>query len=262
MSESTRTVWTCAECSNSLHIRPNSNYVSCHICGASFRLRWRGGQVVDHVSLKNIKNVLDDDATKEEVKVELTSSREELQRLNNRIRRIEMSKSGERFKVLSLFLLVCAAIYVLFRLTVHGVRSVEAVTMADLYVLAAAALAFLVFIINGIFKSATVRKVNTLIEQRKELEKNVLDNEASLHILRAADDEELSTEIPKEKEAEPERSTEKAVTVEERFGAKKLTSEDDELQPPTEETTDNIIKNFADRKKLKRNRLSLRDEEE
>lgn len=252
MSESIRVNWSCPECGNVLSVRQNTNYFSCHICGSAFKLRWRGGQIIDHISLRNIKNVLEEGGSTAEVREKLAEKKTELQQLNNTIRKIEMSKSGERLKVLSLFALVCAAIYLLFRITVDGVRTFGDTNATDLVLAGVAGLAFMIFIVNGIYRNAMVRKVNKLLSRRQELEMDVNREEASLHIYGNPEDLEGGPKI----QSKPQKKT-----VPEEITEPTGSDEKQETGEEKKSSGQDIIKDYADKKKERRRRLSLRDEE-
>lgn len=233
MTQPGTTNWNCPECGNQLSVKANTGYYDCRYCGAVFKLRWRGGQITDFLTLKNISN-LEEEGNADQFKLELDQRRMELQQLNSEIRKIEMSKSGERIKVLSLFAIVCVAIYFLFRITVDGVRVYGDLNDTDFYVAVGAGIAFVIFALNSIFKNSMVRKVNKLHSRRDELEEVVTSGEASYQLYQRDQQAEMSHSEP--------------------------VAEMPPIAPETEEESDqtgsaageNILKSFTDRIKERR----------
>jgi predicted RNA-binding Zn-ribbon protein involved in translation (DUF1610 family) len=249
MNELNKISWNCPECNSLLKVRQSTNYFSCHICGSAFKLRWRSGKINEFIPLKNIRNVLEDSGGAEELQVSLDEKKIELQGLNNRIRRIEMSKSGERIRVFSMFIIICTAIYALFRYSVDGLRTLEETTMTDLSIGAAAALAFLLLISFSIYRNAVVRRVNKLYTQREELELQVNKEEASLHLYSNSEAVMQASEAMQEDESVVEPAVEQV---------NQSTEGSEELN---EDQPKNIIKDYAEKIKAKRKRISLREEE-
>lgn len=228
-----RVSWNCSRCNASLMVRVDTRYYGCPTCGTAYRFDWRGGQIENYFVLNKIEGILEGAPEKADLEESARDGHARLRELNERIRRLEMAKGGERLRVLAIFVIIVAGIFLLFRLTVRGFEVIFTPGTQELAAMGAAAVAILVVAVFGLRKSALVRKCNRMIAERDELESKLDNTQATLHLhFNGTDDGNVS---PRE-----------------------------EATGPGEEQTsgNDIIERFASRKKEGRSRLSLRDEED
>lgn len=231
-----RISWSCSRCNASLMVRPDTRYYACPTCNTAYRFHWRGGQIENYFVLSKIEGILETEPEKEELEESARDSNTQLRELNERIRRLEMSKGGERLRVLAIFAIIVAGIFLLFRLTVRGLEAIMTPGTNELIAMGVASVSILVVAVFSLRKSALVRKCNKLIARRDELESDLDHTQATLHLhFNGVAEEEASYE---------EDSTPPAP------------------EPVEEPSTSDIIERFASRKKEGRSRLSLRDEED
>ena len=229
-----RVNWNCSRCNASLMVRVDTRYYGCPTCGTAFRFNWRAGQIENFFVLSKIEGILENEPEKEDLEESARDGNARLRDLNERIRRLEMSKGGERLRVLAIFATIVAGIFLLFRLTVRGLEVITTPGTQELIAMGVASVSLMVVAVFGLRKSALVRKCNKLIAERDQLEDELDHTHATLHLHFNGTAEEPPGEMAGEKPSEPA----------------------DEQSPQGD-----IIERFASRKKEGRSRLSLRDDE-
>jgi hypothetical protein len=229
--------WKCARCNAPLPVVAGARYQACAACGAAYRMQWRGGQIESHQAIADISRAMDPGISQAQIEERLLDSRQRLHGLNDRIRRLEMAKGGERLRVFAALVIICAAIYALFRLTVEGIDVFSNPGQVEYGLAAGAGLALLLLVFFRIRRGAIVRRVIRLHDQRTEIETELEAFSAAL-ALRFSDAAESAPAGDSVITAEPSAA---------------------EPTPPTGEG--DIIGRYATRKKEGRSRLNIRDEE-
>lgn len=227
--------WRCARCNAPLQLAVGARYQACGACGSVYRMQWRGGQIESHQGIADISRAMDPAISHEQIEEHLLDCRQRLHLLNDRIRRMEMAKGGERLRVFAALIIICAAIYALFRLTVEGVTAFMHPGQLEYGLAAAAGAALFLLIFFRVRKGAMVRRVIRLHDQRREIEAELEAFDAALSL---------------------------------RFGKAVASVADvgEAVEPATAEApaaqpSGDIIGRYATRKKEGRSRLSIRDEE-
>jgi hypothetical protein len=170
-----------------------------------------------------------------------------LQALNDRIRKIEMTRSGERIKILSLLAIIGVIIYLMFNYMVDGLDVLLNPQIPILMAYALGVLAIVIRAFSTFRKAALVHECNNLIAQRKILEKALNDRGAFL-------EGQSANEVAMQNKA---AVVEKSKPVEAPQPAKKP-----ELPAQPGSNSPDLIKEFANKKKRRPNRLSIRDDSE
>jgi hypothetical protein len=234
MSENERSAgednWSCSNCGAPQPVEAGVRFHRCDACGALFKLAWRSGRL-DTAAIKllppdSVDQMIDPDLLVRDIQ----SRREQLRVLADRIRALEMSKGSERLGLLAVFLLICAAIYVLFQITVVGWETLLNPGVVELGIAAMVILAVLVLIVLRTIRAAVIRRVQQLQHDYDEQERSIESGEATL-ALRGYQ----PPEHPAARHA-PE--------------------------PEPEESPSDIIEKFATRQRERRSRLGLRNRSE
>jgi hypothetical protein len=211
----------------------NTSYYTCHTCAGTFKLDWHAGQLKNYFPLSNVTELIEESTDEEELQTTAVDSRSRLLELNDQIRRLEMAKAGERLRVFAIFVVICAFIFILFRVTVEGFNAITNPGAAELGAAGAAGISLMIIAVYGLRKSAIVRKSNKLNEERKLLEDELQKAEAVLD-LRSRSRRDIPSEESAEKQGEEET-------------------------PQTNKS--DIIGRFASRKKHGKSRLNIRDDD-
>lgn len=235
--EKNRINWNCARCNSVLLVEVGIKYGSCSTCGASFSFDWVDGKLERSLALNEITSSVKKEKSDEAIQVSNVDNKMNLRELNDKIRRLEMTKGGERIRALAVFVLICTIIYYLFTLTVHGIARVTSPELTDLIVVGIAAISLMIIVVYRLYRSTVVRKCNILIAQRNELEEHIKNLDVSINL------------------------PDSALTTEERQATNENASDDRADTNEEAQTRDtDIIEKFASRKKQRRSRLNIRDD--
>lgn len=229
--------WNCLKCNSAERVPRGARFFKCDTCGSLFRFYWRGGQIEGQLTRQLLATYLESGRDVNALRSLGLNFRQELQEMNDVIRRLEMAKGGERLKVLAIFVIICAVIYGLFRLTVEGTAILVDPGVVELSVLAATVISMLVIAVFRLRKGAMVRKVNRLLTRRDETEMDLESIEAALALQFNA-----------------------GLVADEDDEAALIAARGDAFSPDDDNQTD-IIGKFASRKHSGRKRLNIRDDE-
>ncbi len=220
--------WSCNNCGSPQLVASGARYHRCDACGALFKLAWRGGSL-DINAIKPLPpDAVDSRIDPELLKRDIIDQREQLRELSDKIRMLEMSKGSERLGLFAVFVIICAAIFTLFQVTVVGWESLLDPGVVELSVAAAVVVSILILLVLRLIRAATVHKVQLLQQNHDDLERRIESGEATLA---------LRGYVVEEKPAPEE-------------------------QEEPEETPSDIIEKFATRQKERRSRLGLRNRTE
>lgn len=220
--------WSCSNCGTPQLVASGSRYHRCDACGALFKLAWRSGRLDVNAIRPLLPDAVDLQFDPDLLKQNIIDQRGQLREMSMQIRMLEMSKGSERLGLLAIFVIICAAIFTLFQITVVGWESLLDPGVVELGVAAAVVVSMLILLVLRMIRAATVRKVQLLQHNHDELERRVESTEATL-ALRGYD-----------------------------VGEKPVLEEPED---PDENPSD-IIEKFASRQKERRSRLGLRNRSE
>ena len=187
--------WTCNGCGTPQNVLSGLRFHRCPACGATFQLKWHGGRLEAGSAKRLHMEDVDVQAPSELLHKQADEARLRVLELNERIRRLEMSKGSERIALLAIFVIICAAIYVIFHLTVF-----ENVTLLNPGPLEtgfgiATAIAVVTLLALRLRKAAIVRKVLKLHAERDENLSDYEGAEAALELRSVG-----HTHVPREEE--------------------------------------------------------------
>lgn len=172
--------WNCTTCGAPQAIASGLRFHRCSACGAIYRLSWRSGRLDTGAIRKLPPDVVGSQLDPELLRESLERQRIRLRELNDQIRKLEMSKGSERLSLLALFVLICVAVYALFKITVTGWESLLKPGQLELGMAAASAVSLLVLLLLQARRAAVVRQAQRLHIERDEAERNLESSEATL----------------------------------------------------------------------------------
>lgn len=229
--------WGCPRCNSSQQVPKGVRFFRCDACGSLFRFQWRGGQIDNQLTRQLLTTYLDSGRDAPALRSLGLKYRQDLQDMNDVIRRLEMAKGGERIRVLAIFLIICALIYTLFRLTVGGTSILSNPGITELAALAVAVFSLLVIAFFRLRKGAIVRKVNKFLGKRDEIDRDLESIEAALAL-------QFNTNLFSEDLGSVAPAYEGT----------------DSVGQGVEDSQTDIIEKFASRKQSTRKRLNIRDD--
>ena len=172
--------WSCVACGAPQLLAAGRRYHRCEACGALFKLTWRGGRLDGQAIRRLPIDIIDAQLPTELLQERVQGARLQLRRFSDRIRGLEMAKSSERLALLAVFVIICAAIYAAFHMTVLGDSGLARLGQTGIAVAAVAGVAAAVLALLRLRRGAVVRRVRRLYRQREEAERELESGEAAL----------------------------------------------------------------------------------